>query len=582
VIQASVVDETGTLMMPQEMHYSDSVDVCGIGGSTGAKSVIITGYGYLYPHSYPGSQVPHVYWYHQGSTSYSAAQVSALAGLLRSIYPDSSPAFIKHEIQRGAIPVDTAFGNRNTSWQYKLGAGRINAYRSLTQWGRVRNDTTWTKFAYVSADLRIDEGKTLTIEPGTTIYFAPDDNQNMYDPTVLEFRVYGTLIAEGTASNPIEFRSFAESPQPGDWSGIQVFGNAASASLAYCNISHAYHGIKSYRPVELLHCNISDCEVHGVYLEGSGAAGSEITYCKMNGNGSCGIMINSSNNVSITGCESNNGYQGIYLNASSNTHIGNTLMKSNIGNGIKKVSSGWGIINLCVVEDNNQQGIYLSQSSGIISNTRIWKNTANGLYCVGASSQPMVDHSKIKQNTTGVRVASGACPILGDSEDNGYNSIYNHSLCHVYGSPSYTIMAENCWWGNGPGEMPDPKMFKGIVDYNPLLESDPVFYLAPSASKKGTILSLAQNCPNPSVGSGVTKIMYSIPHENENERVSLTIYDVNGRRIRTLVDDAQAAGTYQAYWDGKGEKGQNAAPGIYFYKLVVGKSSISKKLILFR
>jgi len=586
--------------------YNDRVDVCApVGDPDGdwndylgrvdyGANCMATAYannpaGIFYP---PDSINIHYYAVTKLQTSGATAQVSGLAALLVSFYPrsryqemfpDSTAAssyanFIEREIKRGCVPLP----NEPLYAEGKLGAGRIDAFRSLTQWGEITENTIWNDRVYVSGDLRIAEGTTLTIKPGTTVYFTPDDNENMYDPTVVEFRVDGTLIAEGTAANPIEFKSFADSPQPGDWAGIQVFGNAGSASLAYCNISHAYHGIKSYWPLELSHCNISNCEVHGAYLQGSGAAGSEITYCTMNGNGSCGLMINSSNNVSISGCESNNGYEGIWLTYSNNTSIGNTLMKSNIGNGIKKVGGAGGAIDSCVVEDNDQHGIYLSESSGIISDTKIWKNTAYGLYCAGASSQPTVDHSKIKQNSSGVRVASGGCPNLGIEEASGHNSIYNNSVFYVYGSPNYTIMAEDCWWGTQPGQAPPASKFKGLVDYNPWLQNDPVLYLAPSASKKGTILSLAQNYPNPSVGSGVTKIMYSVPHENENERVSLTIYDASGRRIRTLVDDAKAAGTYEAYWDGKGEKGQNVAPGIYFYKLVVGKSSISKKLILFR
>jgi len=137
--------------------------------------------------------------------------------------------FIKRELERGCKPISGEHAA-------KLGAGRIDAFRSLTQWGTISENAIWTDRVYVSGDLKIASGKTLTIKPGTKVYITPDDNENMYDPTVVEFRVDGTLIAEGTASNPIEFKSFSESPQPGDWAGIQVFGGAASASLAYCNI----------------------------------------------------------------------------------------------------------------------------------------------------------------------------------------------------------------------------------------------------------------------------------------------------------------------------------------------------------
>jgi parallel beta-helix repeat protein len=484
---------------------------------------------------------------------------------------------------RGAIPVDTAQGNDGQLWQYMLGAGRINPYRSLTQWGRIRSDTTWASFAYVSGDIKIDEGKTLTIEPGTTIYFAPEDNDNTYDPTVVEFRVDGTLIAEGTESNPIVFKSLSQDPQPGDWSGLQIIGTAASASLAYCDVSDGFMGVKSKRPVEVSHCNISNCQIFGIYLLDSGANGSEISDCTMTGNGGSGIWIYSSDNVSVSGCTCDNNPRGIWLGSSTGSSIQNTVLKSSLTDGLKASDGSSIMINGCTIESNGQQGIYLSNSNASISHTKIWKNTANGLYCTGALSNPEVEYSKIEQNAVGVRAISPACPILGDIERSigQYNAIYNQPL-FVYGHHDCLIMAENCWWGTKPGKPPSLSKFLGDVDYYPWLDSDPVPYLAPSAPQKSTTLSLAQNFPNPSVGSGITRISYSIPSGNENTRVLLAIYDVTGRRIRTLVDEAKGTGTYQAYWDGKGDRGKTAAPGIYFYKLTVGKSSISKKLILFR
>ena len=100
----------------------------------------------------------------------------------------------------------------------------------MTQWGKIKNDTTWANFAYVSGDVEVEDGVTLTIEPGTSIYFAAEDNDNLFDSTVVEFRINGELNAAGSYANPIEFKSLAAIPQPGDWSGIQFFGNNSSGS----------------------------------------------------------------------------------------------------------------------------------------------------------------------------------------------------------------------------------------------------------------------------------------------------------------------------------------------------------------
>ena len=489
---------------------------------------------------------------------------------------------IRSEIHRGAVPVDNVEGNENSLWEGKLGYGRLNPYRSMTQWGKIKNDTTWANFAYVSGDVEVEDGVTLTIEPGTSIYFAAEDNDNLFDSTVVEFRINGELNAAGSYANPIEFKSLAAIPQPGDWSGIQFFGNNSSGSLSYCNISHAYHGIKSYAPIDLSNCTISNCEVHGVYIQGDLANGIIITDCTANNNGDTGILISACDSALIEVCEADSNYYGVWISLSDYNNIENTNMKSNTNHGVRVSNTSSCAFDSCTIEDNEQHGMYLAQASGTISNTKIGENEVNGLYCIGSSANPEVDHSKFELNYVGVKALYGASPVLGDinAGKGMQNSIcYNDSL-HVSGSSSYTIMAEKCWWGTEPPTPPDTSKFEGNVDYNPYLQHDPVLLLAPRSKTNNTVLSLAQSFPNPSTPGGVTTIRYSIP--SENERVILRIYDVNGRRLKTLVNRVQPSGHYTVKWDGRNDRGAKVATGIYFYQLKVGKKSLAKKLVLFQ
>jgi len=55
-------------------------------------------------------------------------------------------------------------------------------------------------------------------------------------------------------------------------------------------------------------------------------------------------------------------------------------------------------------------------------------------------------------------------------------------------------------------------------------------------------------------------------------RVTLTIFDVFGRRVRTLVDDTQSARDHTVSWDGSGEHGEPVGKGVYFLELVSGKT----------
>jgi hypothetical protein len=51
-------------------------------------------------------------------------------------------------------------------------------------------------------------------------------------------------------------------------------------------------------------------------------------------------------------------------------------------------------------------------------------------------------------------------------------------------------------------------------------------------------------------------------------RVELSLYSVDGRRVRTLVDELRAPGSYDVMWDGRDEHGRVAMAGIYYVRLI--------------
>jgi subtilisin family serine protease len=87
--------------------------------------------------------------------------------------------------------------------------------------------------------------------------------------------------------------------------------------------------------------------------------------------------------------------------------------------------------------------------------------------------------------------------------------------------------------------------------------------------------ALEQNHPNPF--NPTTTITYSIPAP---ERVTLRVYDVGGREVRTLVDAVKRPGRYEVIWDGTDARGRTAASGIYFYRLEAGKFSRTMKMMM--
>lgn len=85
------------------------------------------------------------------------------------------------------------------------------------------------------------------------------------------------------------------------------------------------------------------------------------------------------------------------------------------------------------------------------------------------------------------------------------------------------------------------------------------------------------NYPNPF--NPVTNISFSIP---EDSKVELSIYNVKGQKVRTLVNNKIDKGIYQITWNSKDDSGKTAASGIYFYKLKTSKKEIMKKMLLLK
>jgi len=87
------------------------------------------------------------------------------------------------------------------------------------------------------------------------------------------------------------------------------------------------------------------------------------------------------------------------------------------------------------------------------------------------------------------------------------------------------------------------------------------------------VFALAQNYPNPF--NPTTTIKFSIPENEKN--VKLTVYDLLGREVATLVNDQLTAGNYEVNFDAS-----NISSGIYFYRLTAGNRVEVKKMMLLK
>ncbi len=90
-------------------------------------------------------------------------------------------------------------------------------------------------------------------------------------------------------------------------------------------------------------------------------------------------------------------------------------------------------------------------------------------------------------------------------------------------------------------------------------------------------LALAEPSPNPA--RGATSLAFTLPHAG---RVTLDVVDVQGRRVRTLLDATRPAGTHRVTWDGLDDGGRAAASGLYFVRVDAAGERASRKLARIR
>jgi subtilisin family serine protease len=205
-----------------------------------------------------------------------------------------------------------------------------------------------------------------------------------------------------------------------------------------------------------------------------------------------------------------------------------------------------------------------------------------------------------------------ATPIIADMDNNGTpdlvfgdNSGYLHSIdntgSETYGFPIYlgSSIKTSAAMGDADGDgdveilLPNQTSFL-LVDYknpigelswanfkrNPLRTGnsfDPTTGI-PHNNVPAFTNALNQNFPNPF--NPITNISFSLAEESF---VELTIYNIKGQLVKTLVSDTKNEGVHVVNWNGTDDAGKNVTSGLYFYKLRTdGDYTSVRKMILLK
>ncbi|MBN2829515.1 MAG: T9SS type A sorting domain-containing protein [Candidatus Cloacimonetes bacterium] len=117
-------------------------------------------------------------------------------------------------------------------------------------------------------------------------------------------------------------------------------------------------------------------------------------------------------------------------------------------------------------------------------------------------------------------------------------------------------------------------------EYQKVNGTDYYFYSMISPEENNTKVTLdysLSNYPNPF--NPETTINFSIPKES---KVTLTIYNIKGQQVATLVNEVMNSGNNQILWRGLDGKGNKVTSGVYFYKLTTFEKTLTNKMLLLK
>ncbi|MHA2254101.1 MAG: right-handed parallel beta-helix repeat-containing protein, partial [Candidatus Kariarchaeaceae archaeon] len=264
--------------------------------------------------------------------------------------------------------------------------------------GTLTEDTTWEGLVSVQDDVKVPQGITLTVLPGTFVEFK-------------HFRGYknitrvglivdgGTIKAIGTPDQQIWFTSDAEDPVNADWSGI-VCDNTTTSVFEYVIVEFSIVGIEfSKSNISISHSIIRWIHTEGIY---SAESYGVIEYSLLYGNGYHEIALEEYNyDVMVQFNIFKGGHFGVLTEATNSTMIGNYFVNYS-GTAITVTS----ISNISILE-NKFENILMGQISEDSSVTSII--SGNDLYGNGSVPIPLLEYPDPQTRVLGY--------VPGDPED---------------------------------------------------------------------------------------------------------------------------------------------------------------------
>ncbi|MCE2448264.1 MAG: immune inhibitor A [Candidatus Latescibacteria bacterium] len=436
--------------------------------------------------------------------------------------------------------------------------------------GPIATDEIWRDHIEIVGDVTVLPGGYLDIRAGAQVQVGPDALTAGADTARVELIVYGDLVIGVSGQGQTAFHSAAADPQPGDWHGI-VLHQTATAYLRSVLIDHAHYGLLAEEidhATTLEDVTIRHARADGIRLE---RVEEEILLdrVRVEEAGGVGIWIAGPGLTRINQAElHDNGRAGLWREGGFLSLV-DTRFNSNGSTAPEEANLVLGRGTSGKVAGNSFAGgigIYCVETREVEIEDNALYNHEVGLWT--RSARPRIVRNQFFRNALAMRIEGSVVPawLVLNGVQEGEQLIDNQT--------DQPLQAINNWWGN-EDESWIAARISGDVRWRPFLNFDPRIPLD---------FALGQNYPNP-FNEG-TQIDYQIgindPIVAGQTRVELEIRTLTGGLVRHLVEDMAAPGLYSASWDGRDERGERVASGMYYYVLRIGPISRANKMIFIK
>ena len=187
--------------------------------------------------------------------------------------------------------------------------------------GKIKDNLVWSKSLSpisLSGDITIPAGKTLTLEAGLNVVVSSlDEGQTGYKRESCEFIVEGTLLAEGTAEDPIRMISGSSQPGRADWDGIRIVSGLSEnqSVIKHVEIAGAEKALALYNSrVQVSRVVARFCET-GLSLHGVSSMSLTNVICE---DCETGVYAENTSDTSLTDLEVRQGSYGVTLLGNKN------------------------------------------------------------------------------------------------------------------------------------------------------------------------------------------------------------------------------------------------------------------------